>query len=72
MGFEAIYKLSVILSMVDRLSSPMRGIGNEVQGAMGKINGMNQSFGNMITGGAAMAGGWYPDSAGVLQPWKNL
>ena len=24
MGFEAIYKLSVILSMVDRLSSPMR------------------------------------------------
>ena len=68
MGFEAIYKLSVILSMVDRLSSPMRGIGNEVQGAMGKINGMNQSFGNMITGGAAMAAAGTQIAAGVLQP----
>ena len=68
MGFEAIYKLSVVLSMVDRLTSPIRSVGGEVQGAMGKINGMSQSFGNMITGGAAMAAAGTQIAAGVLQP----
>lgn len=68
MGFEAIYKLSVVLSMVDRLSSPIRGVGSEVQGTMGKLNGMSQSFGNMITGGAAMAAAGTQIAAGVLQP----
>lgn len=68
MGFEAIYKLSVVLSMVDRLTSPIRSVGGEVQGAMGKINGMSQSFGNMITGGAAMAATGTQIAAGVLQP----
>lgn len=68
MGFEAIYKLSVVLSMVDRLTSPIRSVGSEVQGAMGKINGMSQSFGNMITGGAAMAAAGTQIAAGVLKP----
>ena len=68
MGFEAIYKLSVVLSMVDRLTSPIRSVGGEVQGAMGKINGMSQSFANMITGGAAMAAAGTQIAAGVLQP----
>lgn len=68
MGFEAIYKLSVVLSMVDRLTSPIRSVGGEVQGAMGKINGMSQSFGNMITGGAAMAAAGTQIAAGVLKP----
>ena len=68
MGFEAIYKLSVVLSMVDRLTSPIRGVGSEIQGTMGKINGMSQSFGNMITGGAAMAAAGTQIAEGVLQP----
>ena len=35
---------------------------------MGKINGMSQSFGNMITGGAAMAAAGTQIAEGVLQP----
>ena len=53
MGMESVYKLSVILNMVDNLSGKMAGIGNNVSGEIKKLN---SAFGTMQKAGAAMAG----------------
>lgn len=53
MGMESVYKLSVILNMVDNLSGQMGGVGNNVSGV---INRLNSAFGTMQKAGAAMAG----------------
>lgn len=53
MGMESVYKLSVILNMVDNLSGQMGGVGNNVSGVVDKLN---SAFGTMQKAGAAMAG----------------
>ena len=53
MGMESVYKLSVILNMVDNLSSQMGGVGNNVTNT---VNKLNTAFGTMQKAGAAMAG----------------
>ncbi len=53
MGMESVYKLSVILNMVDNLSGQMGGVGNNVSGVIGRLN---SAFGTMQKAGAAMAG----------------
>ncbi len=53
MGMESVYKLSVILNMVDNLSGQMGGVGNNVSGAIEKLNA---AFGTMQKAGVAMAG----------------
>lgn len=53
MGMESVYKLSVILNMVDNLSGQMGGVGDNVSGVIGKLN---SAFGTMQKAGAAMAG----------------
>ena len=50
---ESVYKLSVILNMVDNLSGQMGGVGNNVSGVIGRLN---SAFGTMQKAGAAMAG----------------
>lgn len=53
MGMESVYKLSVILNMVDNLSGQMGGVGSSVSGT---IDRLNSAFGTMQKAGAAMAG----------------
>jgi len=53
MGMESVYKLSVILNIVDNLSGQMGGVGNNVSGVIGRLN---SAFGTMQKAGAAMAG----------------
>lgn len=53
MGMESVYKLSVILNLVDNLSGQMGGVGSNVSGVVGKLN---SAFGTMQKAGAAMAG----------------
>ena len=50
---ESVYKLSVILNMVDNLSGQMGGVGNNVTNT---VNKLNTAFGTMQKAGAAMAG----------------
>ena len=50
---ESVYKLSVILNMVDNLSGQMGGVGNNVTNT---VNKLNTAFGTMQRAGAAMAG----------------
>lgn len=53
MGMESVYKLSVILNLVDNLSSQMNGAQSSVSGSVSKLN---SAFGTMQKAGAAMAG----------------
>ena len=53
MGMESVYKLSVILNLVDNLSSQMNGVQSSVSGSVSKLN---SAFGTMQKAGAAMAG----------------
>lgn len=53
MGMESVYRLSVILNLVDNLSDQMGGAGDNVSGVIKKLNA---AFGTMQRAGAAMAG----------------
>lgn len=53
MGMESVYRLSVILNLVDNLSDQMGGAGDNVSGIIKKLN---TAFGTMQRAGAAMAG----------------
>ncbi len=53
MGMESVYRLSVILNLVDNLSDQMGGAGDNVSGVIKKLNAV---FGTMQRAGAAMAG----------------
>lgn len=53
MGMESVYKLSVILNMVDNLSGNMGGVENSVSST---VNKLNSAFGTMQKAGMAMTG----------------
>lgn len=52
MGMESVYKLSVILNLVDNLSGNLGGAGDNVSGTIKKLN---SAFGTMQKAGLAMA-----------------
>lgn len=56
MSLESVFKLSLIMNMVDNLTGPMARVQSSVGGSVSKLESMEQSFGNMTKTGAAMAG----------------
>lgn len=56
MGFESLYKLSVIMQVVDSVSGPMQSIGQTTQSNVSGIEKLSQSFANMQKTGVVMAG----------------
>lgn len=56
MGFESLYKLSVIMQVVDSVSGPMQNIGQATQSNVSGIDKLSQSFANMQKTGVVMAG----------------
>lgn len=56
MSLESVFKLSLIMNMVDNLTGPMARVQSSVGGSVSKLQGMQQTFGDMTKAGAAMAG----------------
>lgn len=56
MSLESVFKLSLIMNMVDNLTGPMARVQSSVGGSVSKLESMEQSFGNMTKTGAAMSG----------------
>lgn len=56
MSLESVFKLSLIMNMVDHLTGPMAGVSSSVGSSVSKLEGMNQTLGNLTKSGAAMAG----------------
>lgn len=55
-SLESVFKLSLIMNMVDHLTGPMARVQSSVGGSVSKLQSMEQTFGNMTKTGAAMAG----------------
>lgn len=58
MGMESVYKLSVILNMVDNLSGQMGGVGNNVTNT---VNKLNTAFWNYAEGRSGNGRSWRCD-----------
>ncbi|TCL43225.1 phage tail tape measure protein [Harryflintia acetispora] len=68
MGLESVFKLSLIMNMVDNLTGPVAKIGTSVGAQMSKINRTTNFFGNMTKAGAAMATAGSQIAGAVLAP----
>lgn len=54
MSLESVFKLSLVMNMIDNITGPMSGISSNVSGSMSKLQSANQAFGSMVKTGAVM------------------
>lgn len=54
MSLESVFKLSLIMNMVDNLTGPMAGVSSSVNNSVSKLDKMNQTLGNVTKTGAVM------------------
>lgn len=67
-SLESVFKLSLIMNMVDNLTGPMVRVGTSVDGSIGKIQNMETSFTSLAKTGAVVAGIGAEITKGVLEP----
>lgn len=68
MGFESVYRLSVVMQMIDNLSQPMKSISGKVDASLSSLDRLSQGFGSITQTGAAMVGVGSKITEGVLMP----
>lgn len=68
MGFESVYRLSVVMQMIDNLSQPMKSISGKVDASLSSLDRLSQGFGSITQTGAAMVGVGSQITEGVLMP----
>lgn len=56
MSLESVFKLSLIMNMIDNLTGPMTRVQSSVGGSVSKLQSMEQTLGGVTKGGIAMAG----------------
>lgn len=54
MSLESVFKLSLIMNMIDNLSGPMAGVASKVGANVSALDAASQTFGGMAKAGAAM------------------
>ena len=54
MSLESVFKLSLVMNMIDNLSGPMAGIASRVGADVSKLDSMSQAFGGIAKAGVAM------------------
>lgn len=68
MSLDSIFRLSVIVNMIDNLSGPMARVNTSVDGSVSKIQQMNRTFGDMTKTGIAMTAAGATITNAVLSP----
>lgn len=68
MSLESVFRLSLIMNMVDNLTGPMAGVTSNVGGSMSKLQSANQAFGSMVKTGAVMEEVGAQITSAVLSP----
>ncbi|WP_238473010.1 hypothetical protein [Desulforamulus profundi] len=68
MSLDTIFKLSVIVGMIDHLTGPMARVNSSVSNSVSRIDRLNQSFGEMTKTGIAMAAVGAQITGAVLSP----
>ncbi|MEA4933169.1 MAG: phage tail tape measure protein, partial [Lawsonibacter sp.] len=56
MGLESVFKLSLIMNMIDNLTGPMARVTASTDSSISRIDAISQSFANAAKAGAVMAG----------------
>ena len=54
MGLESVFKLSLIMNMIDNLTGPMGRVSSSVDGSVSKLQSVNQTLGTMAKTGLVM------------------
>ena len=54
MSLESVFKLSLVMNMVDNLSGPMASIASRVGADVSKMDALGATFGNVAKSGAVM------------------
>jgi TP901 family phage tail tape measure protein len=67
-SLESIFKLSLVMNMVDHLSGPLAGIASRVGADVSKLDALGQTFGGFIKAGTAMQGAGSQITSAVLAP----
>lgn len=68
MNLESIYKLSVIMNMVDNISSPMSKVGSTVTDSTNKMSKLGDTLGQSAKTGAVVAGVGASITQATLEP----
>lgn len=70
MGLESVFKLSLIMNMIDNLTGPMARVTASTDSSVSRIDAMSQSFANAAKAGAVMAGVGAQITDATLAPVK--
>ncbi len=68
MSLDSIFRLSVIVNMIDNLTGPMARVNTSVDGSVSKIQQLNRTFGDMTKTGIAMTAAGATITDAVLSP----
>nr|WP_325235037.1 phage tail tape measure protein [uncultured Oscillibacter sp.] len=68
MSLESIFKLSLVMNLVDRLSGPMAGVASKVGADVSRLDALGQTFGGFVKAGAAMQEAGAQITGAVLAP----
>lgn len=68
MSLESVFKLSVLVNMIDNLTGPIARVNSSVENSVGKIQKLNQGFESMAKTGTVMAGAGYGIANAALAP----
>ena len=68
MSLESVFKLSLIMNMIDNLSGPMAGVASRVGANVSKLDALSNTFGGMAKAGAAMTEAGTQITSAVLAP----
>ena len=71
MSLESVFKLSLIMNMIDNLSGPMAGVASKVGANVSKLDAASQTFGNMAKGGCGDAGDGLADRKRCARPGRG-
>ncbi len=71
MSLESVFKLSLIMNMIDNLSGPMAGVASKVGANVSKLDAASQTFGNMAKAGAAMQEAGLADRKRCARPGRG-
>jgi len=68
LGLESIYKLSVMLNLIDNITNPMRNVTGNINSSLSSLEKAEASFGGMIQGGTGMLIAGKEIAEAVLSP----
>lgn len=70
MSLESVFKLSLVMNMIDNLSGPMAGVASRVGADVSRLDALGQTLGSMMKTGAAMQETGAQITSAVLAPVK--